>query len=53
MTVRERISIICFSDKINKSPEYAKQLGVFVINKKDDNVIKPIRQSVKDKESNR
>lgn len=44
LTAKERVLIIRLSEKINKNPEYAEQLGVSVINVKTDNTSKCIKQ---------
>lgn len=53
LTARERVSIIRLSEKINKKPDYAKRLGINVINTKTDNILKSAKQSFKTKEITR
>ena len=53
MTARERVSIIRLSEKINKKPEYAKLLGISVVDVKTDSIVKSANQSSEIKETTR
>lgn len=53
MTARERISIIRLSEKINKKPEYAKLLGISVVDAKADCISKSANQSSEIKKTTR